>query len=115
MPKTLREQIEDDVAGVFLDTEGGFAVKAIYTSDLDGLKEIEVIFDREVIEADPYNQGPPLRTPPMALAATADVPKGRHKATLDIDVDNDGVTTRFEIITAVPDNHGMTRLELNKV
>jgi len=105
---TFLEQAEGDDLDVFLDTEAGFAVTAIYTSAKDGLKELSVIFDKEAFDIDP-DMGDIETTVPVATAKTADVENVRHKDELEIG----GV--RYEVKRIRPDGTGLTALVLGEI
>ena len=100
---TLLDDIRADAAEFLAD----FGVSAVYSSALDGLKEITVIFDPENPVINP-DTGEVENIEPAATARTDDVPNARHRDTLKIG----GVT--YEIREVRPDGAGITTLRLGR-
>ena len=107
---TLLDDIKRDDLDTFFDSEMGFAVVAIYSSVKDGLKEIEVVFNRENPSFNPET-GEIDNEEPELYAKTIDIENIRHKDTFEIE----GVT--YEALEPRPENikEGVTWLRLGKL
>ena len=102
----LREQHNKDLDGI-LDKKFGFAQVAEYASGIDGLKDINIIFEPEHTAPHPYTAEYEV-IPPMATAKTSDVPNIAHKDTLKI---NDVI---YEVLVPRANRTGLTIIELGE-
>ncbi|MDH4101733.1 MAG: hypothetical protein OEV28_14305 [Nitrospirota bacterium] len=98
----------DDVKAASVDMIEALGEPVTYTSVIDGVKNINVVFDESAVDFNPYT-GEVSAPHTEAMVVTIDAPNARHKDTILID----GVT--YEVTGAMPDGHGVTRLKLNRI
>jgi len=100
---TFREDMKD-VSAELIDILGE---PAVYTG-ASGPVDITVIFEPEVLGANPYT-GEVVNTGPVAYAKTADASQAKHKDTLNV------AGVDYEILKTEDDGYGVTTLTLNRL